>query len=371
MKGLTDLRVLVTHDWLVTWGGAERVLTEILKVVPQADLIVAVRSDDLARDYEVVRKARETWVGQLPFARSQHRVFMPLHYSAFSGIDTSAYDLVISSAHAFAKAVRPRTGAAHVCYCHTPPRYLWGMGSSYREQAPALAGAALYVTTPMLREMDKLAARHVTHFVSNSNFVARRIQDSYGRRAAVVPPPVERKPVPCRPREDFLLVVGRLVPYKRVDLAIRAAERLRIPLVIAGEGPERGRLERMAGPRTRFVGRVDDLTTGDLMERCRAFVFCAEEDFGIAPVEANAHGAPVVGYAQGGLAESMVEGTTAVFFERQTVEDVARAIQTSLGSVWDSESIRANAQRFAPDRFRESFRSILTQAVTSTLQRVS
>jgi len=359
-----SLRVLVTHDWLVTWAGAERVLSEIMKVVPQADLVVAVRTPDLAARNEIAARARETWVGRLPFARSRHRWFMPLHYEAFSGLDTRDYDLVISSSHAFAKAVRAAPGTPHVCYCHSPPRYLWDMGAQYREQSNALAAGALRVGTPLLRALDRRSATGVTHFVSNSRFVAERIAAAYGRNATVVNPPVEPKPSPRRGREDFLLVLGRLVAYKRVDLAIQAAERLGIRLVVAGEGRERRKLERLAGSHTKFLGEVDEATAGDLMERCRAFVFCAEEDFGIAPVEANAHGAPVIGYARGGLMETMVQGTTAELFQRQTVDDLTRAIAAAQARSWDEAAIRRNAERYTAARFRESFSSVLRAAVS-------
>lgn len=364
MTELGGLRVLVTHDWLNTWAGAERVLGEIMAIAPQADLVVAVRTRLMKNQHAIARQARETWVARLPFARTRHRWLVPLHYAAFSGLDTRGYDLVISSSHAFAKAVRARPGAPHVCYCHSPPRYLWDMGPEYREQSGILASSALQVATPVLRALDRRSAAGVTHFVSNSGFVARRIEAAYGRDAVVVHPPVQAKPARRGPRENFLLVLGRLVAYKRVDLAIGAAERLGISLVIAGEGRERAKLERMAGSSTTFLGEVSEATAGDLMERCRAFVFCAEEDFGIAPVEANAHGAPVVAYGRGGVSESMVPGTTALFYDRQTVDDVAAAIQAALGRPWDEAAIRRNAQRFSPERFRASFAQVLREAVS-------
>jgi len=288
---------------------------------------------------------------------------MPLQYFAFSGLNTAQYDLVISSSHAFAKAVRPRDGRPHVCYCHSPPRYLWDMAQTYAEHSTRTGAAALRVSTPILRRLDRESARGVTHFVSNSCFVANRIRASYDREAQVVYPPVEPKPARRHAREEFLLVLGRLVAYKRVDLAIEAAERLRIPLVIAGDGPERARLERLGGPHTTFLGEVNEATAGDLMERCQALVFCAEEDFGIVPVEANAHGAPVVAYARGGVVESMLPGVSAVLFERQTIEDVTEAIEVARSTSWNVAAIRANAGRFSPARFREEFGSVLRSAV--------
>jgi glycosyltransferase involved in cell wall biosynthesis len=363
--GLASLRVLVTHDWLVTWTGAERVLSEILALVPQADLVVGVRSDAMAHHNEIARRARETWIGRIPLARSHHRWFMPLNYAAFSRLDTRAYDLVISSSHAFAKAVRAPVGKPHVCYCHSPPRYLWDLAATYAENLEPLSAVALKLSTPVLRTLDRRSAKGVTHFVGNSRFVAARIKAAYDRDAQVVHPPVVPKPAVKRAREGFLLVLGRLVPYKRVDLAIQAAARLQIPLIIAGDGPDRARLERLAGPRTTFLGDVDESTAGDLMERCQAFVFCAEEDFGITPVEANAHGAPVVGYGRGGLLESMVPGCTAVFFDQQRVDDLTRAIEEARSASWNEEAIRANARRFSAARFRDELGGVLRSVVQS------
>ena len=364
MTDLASVRTLLVHDWVVQWGGAERVLPEILALVPNADVVVGVMHPDRRSENSLTRRARETWLARLPLARTHHRWFVPLHYSAFRSIDTSAYDLVISSATGFAKAVRPRPGRPHVCYCNSPPRYLWDLAQAYRTLAGGVRGTLLGAAAPMLRALDRRSAMGVTHFIANTEHVAGRIRRAYGRDAAVVYPPAERKPAPpAGAREDFLLVLGRLVAYKRVDLAIRAAERLGRRLVVAGDGPERQKLERLAGLNTTFLGEVDEPHAGELLERCAAFVFCGEEDFGIAPVEANLHGAPVVGFGRGGLVETMVSGDTAVFFERQEVDAVAAAIERASGMPWDHAKIRANGARFSPARFRASFGAELKRAL--------
>jgi glycosyltransferase involved in cell wall biosynthesis len=353
---LTSLRVLLVHDWIVAWGGAERTIEAMLDIVPQAELVVGVLGAAPRPDNAVTARARETWLARLPFARTHHRWYLPLYAAAFSSIDTRGFDLVISSSHAFAKSVRTPTGIPHICYCHTPPRYLWDLQHDYRRET-SLAGTALALASPLLRRVDRASARHVDHFVANSQFVADRIRRCYGRDAAVVHPPVAPKPVsrvPAR-RTGALLSLGRLVPYKRVDLAIAAANALGEELIVAGDGPERDRLQRMAGPTVTFLGEVTEERAGELMESCRAMVFCAEEDFGIAPVEANAHGLPVIAYGHGAVRESLVDGVTAEFFDEPTVESLTEAIERAAGRTWHHAAIRANATRFSAQRFREEF----------------
>jgi glycosyltransferase involved in cell wall biosynthesis len=361
---LGRLRVLVAHEWLVAWAGSERVVEEILTAFPEADVVVGVRRPDMADGHRLTTRARETWLGRVPGARAHHRWFLPLQGLAFASLDTSAYDLVISSSHAFSKMVRARPGAVHLCYCHSPPRYLWDLRDAYRRGAGPLQRAALAVSSPALRRWDRHAAGRVDHFLANSRFVASRVRRAYGRRATVVYPPVSPKgAVAPGPRGDFLLSLGRLVPYKRVDLAIAAAERLGRRLIVAGDGPDRPRLERLAGRRTEFAGAVSEAEAGRLLSTCAAFVFCAEEDFGIAPVEANAHGAPVVAYRAGGVCESMADGVTAEFFDRQEVEDVAAALARALDRSWDQAALAANAARFSPEVFRGRFRAAVEAGV--------
>ena len=348
------LRVLIVHDWIVGWAGAERCVEQLLHVFPQADLVVGLMGESMRDHNEVTRHARETWLGRIPAARRRHRWFLPVEALAFASLDTRGYDLIISSSHAFAKSVRTPSGALHVSYCHSPPRYLWDLRSMYERDATRLQRLALRLGTGPLRALDRRSARGVDHFVSNSRYVGDRIGRCYGREATVIYPPVEPKPVEgaLGPRDDYLLYLGRLVPYKRVDLAIQAAEQAGARLLIAGEGPDRRRLERLAGRQVEFLGSVSDAQAGRLLEECRAFIFPGEEDFGIAPVEANAHGAPVIGYAAGGVLETMIPGVTAELFDRQRVADVAAAIERTRAHHWDESALRANARRFSAERYR-------------------
>lgn len=352
---LRSLRVLIVHDWIVAWGGAERTVEELLAVFPQADLVVGVLGAGRRTLNDVTRRARETWLARLPFARHHHRWFLPLYTAAFATVDTAGYDLVISSSHAFAKMVRTAPDVPHLCYCHSPPRYLWDLHAEYRRSGDASA-LALALAAPLLRVIDRLSARRIDVLVANSEYIAQRIERAYGRSATVVYPPVTPKPVGprARARDDVLLSFGRLVPYKRVDLAIDAANAMGARLIVAGDGPERARLERLAGPTVTFRGEVSEQEAGELMERCRAMLFCAEEDFGIAPVEANAHGLPVVALRRGGAVETMRDGVTAEFFDVPTVDAVVDAVRRADARRWDDAAIRANAARFSADRFHEA-----------------
>jgi glycosyltransferase involved in cell wall biosynthesis len=364
-REFADARVLLVHEWLYTWGGAERVLEQLVALLPHADVLAGIVTPELRQRNAIARRARETWVGGLPFARRHHRWFLPLHAAAFGAFDTRDYDLVLSISHAFEKSIRARKpGAVHLSYCLSPPRYLWDLSRSHDALARPVQRAALRLGRAPLRAIDRAGARGVDHFVSLSRHVAERVRRTYDRVSTVVYPPVTAKPVDKRgPRESFLLTVGRLVPYKRVDVAVRAAERMGMQLIVVGDGPERARLERMSGRHARFLGEVSEERAGELLSSCAAFVFCAEEDFGIAPVEANAHGAPVVAFARGGVLETMRAGETAVFFDEQSPEALADAIAACLRTRWDASAIRENAARFAPEHFRSGMRRELASAL--------
>lgn len=362
---LAQLRVLLVHEWLYAWAGAERDLEQLVALLPHADVLVGVVTPEMRRHHAIAERAIESWVGAIPGARARHRWFLPLHAAAFRGFDTSKYDLIVSISHAFEKAVRAREGATHVCYCLSPPRWLWDLGESHKSLATPAQRLALRLGTAPFRALDKAMARGVDRFVSQSKFIADRVRRVYGRDSSVVYPPVAAKAGATRAarRERFLFTLGRLVPYKRVDLAILAAERLGVRLVVAGDGPERDRLVRMAGRNVEFLGEIPEADAATLLSTCAAFVFCAEEDFGIAPLEANAHGAPVVALARGGVTETLVPGESAVFFDEPSVDALCTAIRTCLDASWDEAAIRRNAERFSPDRFRAGMRDELRRAL--------
>jgi glycosyltransferase involved in cell wall biosynthesis len=364
------LRVLVAHDWMLGWWGSERVVEQILRVFPDADLVTAFVDEAVQRHHLRDVRLRKLWLGRLPGFKRWYQYALPLEAAAFARVSTQEYDVVISSSHALAKAVAPGRRGLHICYCYSPPRYLYDQFDHYHDRSSLLRRTALRWSRWPLQRLDKATAKRVSHFVTLSHFVGRRVQAAYNRKARVVYPPVAPKVDATGGtsvhREDFLLYLGRLVPYKRVDVIVAAARRLGVRVVIAGDGPERSRLEAMAPANVDFVGAVSDEEAAALMESCMAFVFCAEEDFGIAPVEANAHGAPVIALRAGGIVESMREGETAVLFDRADADGLCEAVQRATRRRWDESLIRANAARFSPAQFREAFRRTVSDALEGT-----
>lgn len=349
------MRVAITHDWLVSFGGAERVLAELLRVFPGAPIYTTVYRPAALPEAVRAWDVRPSFLQRVPGATRFHRALLPLVPLAVEEYDLSAYDLVVATSSAFAKGVITPPGTRVVCYCHTPPRYLW---DQYHEQTRGMRGKALAsVAAHWLRVWDRAAADRVDDFVANSATTEARIRRYYRRDSTVVYPPVDttRLTPSGRPAEDFLLVVSRLVPYKRVDLAVRAAARVRRRLVVVGDGPERARLERLArdcGARAEFLGWRDDGEVADLYARARAFVFPGYDDFGIAPVEAQASGRPVVAFARGGATETVRQGETGVLFDAQEVEPLAAALADAWDTPFDPAACRANALRFDAAVFR-------------------
>jgi glycosyltransferase involved in cell wall biosynthesis len=292
----------------------------------------------------------------VPFAKQRYQAFLPLMPLAFEQFDMRDYDVVISTSSACAKGVIVSPGALHLCYCYTPCRYIWDLYHDYTRSL-RMRPLAAYVAH-RLRIWDRLTADRVDHFVGISHEVAARIRRHYRREAEVIYPPVdvERFSPSGDPPEEFYLVVSRLVPYKRIDLAIEAAGRLGRRLIVVGDGPERRRLERMAGADVEFRGHVSDEEAGELLTRCRAMLFPGLEDFGIAPLEAQAAGRPVIAYGRGAALETVVRDVTGVFFPEQTAEALAEAIRRSEEISFDWRACRANAERFRAEEFRKRIR---------------
>jgi glycosyltransferase involved in cell wall biosynthesis len=286
---------------------------------------------------------------------------------AFRSFDLSGFDLIVSSSHASAKNVRTPPGTVHVCYCHTPMRYLWDPSFLAGERVSGPARAAFGLSRPYLRRADLRGARQPDEFVANSTVVADRIERWYHRDATVVFPPVEVArflDLPQQaPRADApYLAFGRVVPYKRVDEAVLACERLGRPLLVAGEGRDLDRVRALAGENTTFLGRVSDADLGALLGRCRALLMPGEEDFGIVPVEAQAAGLPVIGNANGGVRDSVIDGRTGVLYDDATVGGLCAAIERFEGLALEDAVIRENARRFSPERFRAAIGDVLLSA---------
>ncbi len=357
------MRVALVHDWLVRMRGGERCLEALLGVYPEADVFTLLHVPGAVSPVIERRLKATSFVNRLPAVRRVYPYYLPLFPRAIEQFDLSDYDLVISVSHCVAKGARA-AGAPHLCYCLTPMRYVWDMYHVYfgdgRDQSPA--GRAMAMVAPRLRRWDVESAARVHRFVAISDHVGRRIARTYGRQADVVYPPValERfRPAPAR--EDFYLAVSALVPYKRLDVAVKAFTRLGQRLVVVGEGSEYRRLKARAGPSITFTGWISDAEVADLMGRCRAFVYPAEEDFGIALVEAQAAGAPVIAFGAGGALETVVAANgdaaptggaaTGLFFQQapDALVDAVRRFETM---VFDPAAGPANAARFSLAAFQ-------------------
>ncbi len=304
---------------------------------------------------------RPSFMDRLPLVHRHHQWFLPLYPYAFEQFDLSEYDLVLSVTSAFAHGVVTRARTLHICYCLTPARFLWDYDNyAERESLGPLVRWVLPLLIRNLRLWDRAAADRVDQFVAISRAVQQRIGKHYGRDSDIVYPPVEVERIALSRHEgDHYLIISRLVPYKRIDLAVEAFNELGRPLLIIGEGRDRPRLEAMAGPNVRFVGHVADDALGEYLSGCRAFVFPGEEDFGIAPLEAQAAGRPVVAYAGGGALETVVEGQTGVFFREPTPAALAEAIQQLDALQFDPVAIRQHAMRFDRTEFERRLADLI------------
>jgi glycosyltransferase involved in cell wall biosynthesis len=353
-------RVAVIHEWLTIPGGSEKVVEEILRLLPHAELFTSVYDPAPWPPQITDRPVHASFLNRVPGATVHYTRLLPFMDLAFRSFDLSGFDLVISSNHASAKNVRTPAGIPHVCYCHTPMRYAWDP-SFLAEEAMGPARAIVPLGTAWLRHVDRKRAAGPDVFVANSTFVASRIATAYGRASQVIHPPVHVENLLGSPRDerDAYLVFGRVVPYKRVGLAIQACERLGRRLIVAGTGRDIERVRQLAGRHTEFLGHVPDAEVPRLFAQARALLFPGLEDFGIVPVEAQAAGLPVVAYNGGGVSDSVIDGTTGVLYEGGSVEGLIDGIRRFESLSFDDRTIRENALRFAPDRFAESFTNLL------------
>lgn len=358
------MRVALVHDWLNQMGGAEAVLEALVETFPDAPIYTSI----YARDRMPARyrnwRIHTTWLDALPFIHRYHQLYLPLYPLAFDGLNLSEYDVVLSNKSGFCHGVITGPSTVHLCYCLTPTRYVWAYEEYIaREGLPGPARRLLRPLIALLRVWDRAAADRVDAFIAISGEVARRIRKFYRRPSLILHPPVEVERFrPSSGDGDYFLIVSRLVPYKRIDLAIEAFNRLRLPLVIVGDGRDRRRLERIAGPTITFLGRVSADRLPDLYAGCRAFIFPGVEDFGIAPVEAMAAGRPVIAFAAGGALDTVIEGVTGVFFREPTPESLAEAVRRFEAMRFDPSAIRRYAERFDKRAFQEKIKKIAEHA---------
>ena len=357
------MRVALIHYWLVTWRGGERVLKAIGDLFPDADLFTHVADPALiAREFPG-RSVRSTFIARLPFARRWYPRYLPLMPLALEQLDLRDYDLVISSESGPAKGVIVAPHATHICYCHSPMRYLWDRYHEYYGAAGPITRLAMAPAFHSMRTWDQVSAQRVDHFVANSAFVASRIRQYYRRDAEVIHPPVAVDRFGAHPAvatEDFYLWVGQLVPYKRPDLLIDAFNALDRPLVVIGDGPMLGALKRRAKPGIRFLGPQAEAVIADHYARCRAVVFPGVEDFGIVPVEAMASGTPVIAFDRGGVRETVRDRLTGLLFREQSVPALIDAVKTFEAlPPFDRAVLREQAARFAEARFKSRLSALV------------
>jgi len=368
------VRVALVQDWLTGFRGGEKVLDELAGMFPDADLYTLIHVAGTTSERIERLHIHASPLSRLPGAARHYRKLLPLFPLAIEHFRLEGYDLVISNSHAFAKGVRVAPGTPHLCYCMTPMRYVWDLADAYIGR-----GARRVLAAPLvawLRHWDRRtsAPDRITEVIGISKYIAGRIRRVWGRDARVIYPGVDVarfRGVPRRP-EDFFFMLGGFVPYKAESLAIEAFRALGWPLVVAGDGPTRARLEAGAPANVRFLGRVSDAELESLFARCRALVYPQEEDFGITAVEAQAAGAPVIAFGRGGAAETVVgpndpsgRAATGVFFTEPTPDALANAVRafTDLEPKLDAAAPRANAERFSLERFREEFREAVAEVL--------
>ncbi len=351
------MKTALLHYWLTRMRGGENVLAEFLRFYPDAEIFTHAFDPNGVDPVFSGTKVHETWIARLPGGRKHCQAYLPLMPFALRSLDLSGFDLILSSESGPAKGIRKPKGSVHVCYCHTPMRYLWDMYQEYYSAAGVCGKIGMRLFRDSLRRFDLESAKSVDAFLTNSEFVRERVKRIYGRDSIVVHPPVDFAYFHAAPQgaRDFYLFAGELVPYKRADLAVDACAKLKRRLVIAGDGPMRAALEAKRIPGIEFVGRVSREKMRQLCGEARALLFPGIEDFGIVPLEAQAAGTPIVAYGAGGALETVLPGTTGLFFDRQTPAALADAILEFERRSWSPEACAAQAERFSAEAFRRNF----------------
>ena len=355
----------LAHHWLVRMRGGEKVLEQFCLLFPGAPIHTIVADTANLSDTIRAHPIRPSPLRFIPGSAGRYKSLLPLFPSAVRRMKVARDTrFLLSTDASVVKGLACPRSTPHVCYCHSPPRYLFDMQETYAKHTAGLGAIGRLVfrfVVPYVRRFDYAAAQRVTHFIANAKFVQDRIRKFYGRDSTVIHPPVDVAAFdPTRPAEDFFLIVSELVPYKRVDIAIDAFNQLGKPLVIIGDGSEMAALRQRAGPTIRFLGRQPFAALKDHNERCRAVLYTQIEDFGITAVEAQAAGRPVIAYRQGGALESVVDGKTGMFFDEQNAASLADAVTRFERQPFDPAECRRNAERFRPEEFRAKIRNHLS-----------
>lgn len=355
------MKIAIIHDWLTVYAGAEKTLEQILALYPHADIFTIVDFlPEKDRGFLKGHRITTSMIQKLPFAKSKYRHYLSLMPLAIEQFDLSGYDLVISSSHAVAKGVITGPDQRHLCLCYSPIRYAWDLQHQYLRESGLEYGLKGWLARYMLHKIrlwDMRTANGVDEFIAISEFIARRIWKVYRRESTVIYPPVDVQAFELgEHKEDFYLTASRMVPYKKIDLIVEAfAAMPDKKLIVIGTGPDFDKIKAKAGPNVTLMGYQPFEVLRDHMQRARAFVFAAEEDFGIAPLEAQACGTPVIAFAKGGALETVVDGISGVFFDTQNIESLRDAVRRFETLSWNAAKIRDNAIRFGAQRFQKEF----------------
>jgi glycosyltransferase involved in cell wall biosynthesis len=360
------LKLALVHDWLNQIGGAEDVLDTLVGLYPHAPLYTSIYAPEVMPAHYQQRDIRTLWINRMPGIHSHHQPYLPLYPAAWGGLDLSEYDVVLSNKSGFCHGFKHGDRTLHICYCLAPTRYVWQLdGYIAREGISKPIEIALRPVIAALRRWDYAAAQRVHHFIAISTDIQQRINQFYGRDSVVIYPPVDTsrfQPVTPSEVEDYFLVVSRLIPYKRIDLAVQAATQIGVKLKIGGRGRDLERLKAMAGPTVEFLGYVPDEQLPSLMARCKAFLFPGLEDFGITPVQAQAAGRPVIAYAGGGALDTVIPGKTGELFHEMAGDSLANVMQAFDASRYNADMIRAHALRFDTQVFNREITGFVDRA---------
>jgi glycosyltransferase involved in cell wall biosynthesis len=356
------MKLALVHDWLNQIGGAEDVLDLLVTMFPSAPVYTSIYAPDIMPEHYKTWDIRTLWMNKLPLIHKKHQHYLPLYPAAWGGLNLSDYEVVLSNKSGFCHGFQKAENTVHVCYCLAPTRYVWQLEAYIqREGLGAITGMALRPLVAWLKQWDYRAAQRVDYFIAISTEIQERIRTYYDRDSVIIYPPVDTTRFDVRDVEveDYFLIVSRLIPYKRIDLAVQAATRLNLPLKIGGKGRDIDRLKALAGPTVEFLGYVPDDELPQLMAKCKAFLFPGLEDFGITPVQAQAAGRPVIAYGGGGALDTVIPGVTGEHFHELTVDSLAEVMANFDADRYHPDTLRAHASQFDNAIFKEKIRAFL------------
>ncbi len=383
------MKTAIIHEWLVNYAGSERVLEQIVKLLPDSDLFCQVDFlPDNERGFILNKRATTSFIQKLPLAKRKFRNYLPLMPFAVRQLDTSAYDVIISNSHSVAKGIRKNNRQLHICYCHTPMRYIWDLQDQYLKESgldKGIRGFLIKTIFNRIRKWDIATSKTVDYFIVNSNYIRDRLRRAYGRESTVIYPPVDIDSFQMNDRKDnFFLAVSRMVPYKKVDLIVEAFSEISLPLVVIGQGPDFEKVKTKARKNIEFLGYQEGGALVKYMRKARALIFAAEEDFGIVPVEAQACGTPVIAFGKGGVTETVVPlmdsergkqiiPPSGIFFSEQTPSALIAAVKKfmTVENRFNPQEIRENAKRFSTERFKKELKDFLDKKVKEFLEKLS